>query len=150
MFIYEKDGTLDIMFQKGQFPAADENSVDILLKKVDGAVKILIDGSPLKESSNNSNGLLGITSLQLSVSPTEANITAGGDPVILTVSNATGTIKCSKKADGSTSTGLSRSINGNEITVTAGANATAGTWIYTVSDDNDSVDVTFTVTAKEG
>ena len=25
--------------------------------------------------------------------------------------------------------------------------ATAGTWIYTVSDDNDSVDVTFTVTS---
>ena len=145
MFIYEKDGTLDIMFQKTQFPATEDSKVDIMLKKVGDEVQILINGSPLKESSNNSNGLLGATSSQLSVSPTEANITAGGDPVILTVSNATGTIKCSKKADGSTSTGLSRSINGNEITVTAGANATAGTWIYTVSDDNDSVDITFTV-----
>lgn len=145
MFIYEKDGTLDIMFQKTQFPATEDSKVDIMLKKVGDEVQILINGSPLKESSNNSNGLLGATSSQLSVSPTEANITAGGDPVILTVSNATGTIKCSKKADGSTSTGLSRNINGDKITVTAGANATAGTWIYTVSDDNDSVDVTFTV-----
>lgn len=145
MFIYEKDGTLDIMFQKTQFPATEDSKVDIMLKKVGDEVQILIDGSPLKEASNNSNGLLGATSSQLSVSPTEANITAGGDPVILTVSNATGTIKCSKKADGSTSTGLSRNINGDKITVTAGANATAGTWIYTVSDDNDSVDVTFTV-----
>ena len=145
MFIYEKDGTLDIMFQKTQFPATEDSKVDIMLKKVGDEVQILINGSPLKEASNNSNGLLGATSSQLSVSPTEANITAGGDPVILTVSNATGTIKCSKKADGSTSTGLSRNINGDKITVTAGANATAGTWIYTVSDDNDSVDVVFTV-----
>lgn len=147
MFIYEKDGTLDIMFQKTQFPATEDSKVDIMLKKVGDEVQILINGSPLKESANSSNGLLGATSSQLSVSPTEANITAGGDPVILTVSNATGTLKCAKKADGSTSTGLSRSINGNEITVTAGANATAGIWIYTVSDDNDSVDVTFTVSA---
>ena len=145
MFIYEKDGTLDIMFQKTQFPAVDENSVDILLKKVGDEVQILINGSPLTGSKNSNSNLLGSSAASLTVSPTEANITAGGDPVILTVSNATGTIKCSKKADGSTSTGLSRSINGNEITVTAGANATAGTWIYTVSDDNDSVDVTFTV-----
>lgn len=145
MFIYEKDGTLDIMFQKTQFPAVEDSKVDIMLKKVGDEVQILINGSPLKESSNNSNELLGETSSHLSVSPTEANITAGGDPVILTASNVTGTLKCAKKAEGSTSTGLSRNINGNEITVTAGANATAGTWIYTVSDDNDSVDVTFTV-----
>lgn len=145
MFIYEKDGTLDIMFQKTQFPATEDSKVDIMLKKVGDEVQILINGSPLKESSNNSNELLGETSSHLSVSPTEATITAGGDPVILTASNVTGTLKCAKKAEGSTSTGLSRNINGNEITVTAGANATAGTWIYTVSDDNDSVDVTFTV-----
>lgn len=138
MFIYEKDGTLDIMFQKGQFPAANENSVDILLKKVDGAVKILIDGKTL-----DTNGTL-------SVSPTSANITGGGESVVLTVSNATGTIKCAKKATGSTATGLSRVISDNKITVTASDSATAGTWIYTVSDDNDSVDVTFTVAAKEG
>lgn len=138
MFIYEKDGTLDIMFQKGQFPAADENSVDILLKKVDGAVKILIDGKTI-----DTNGAL-------NVSPTSANITGGGESVVLTVSNATGTIKCAKKSTGSTATGLSRVISDNKITVTASDSATAGTWIYTVSDDNDSVDVTFTVTAKEG
>lgn len=135
MFIYEKDGTLDIMFQKGQFPAANENSVDILLKKVGDEVKIMIQGKTLD------------TDGALSVSPTEANITGGGDSVELTVSNATGTIKCSKKATGSTATGLSRVISGNKITVTAAADATAGTWIYTVSDDNDSVDVTFTVSA---
>ena len=145
MFIYEKDGTLDIMFQKTQFPAVNENSVDILLKKVGDEVQILINGSPLTGSKNSNSNLLGSTTGSLSVFPTEANITAGGDPVILTVSNATGTIKCSKKAEGSTSTGLSRNINGDKITVTAGANATAGIWIYTVSDDNDSVDVTFTV-----
>ena len=138
MFIYEKDGTLDIMFQKGQFPAESENSVDILLKKVDGAVKILIDGKTI-----DTNGAL-------SVSPTSANITGGGESVVLTVSNATGTIKCAKKATGSTATGLSRVISDNKITVTASDSATAGTWIYTVSDDNDSVDVTFTVAAKEG
>jgi len=138
MFIYEKNGTLDIMFQKGQFPAADENSVDILLKKVDGAVKILIDGKTI-----DTNG-------SLSVSPTSADITGGGESVVLTVSNATGTIKCAKKSTGSTATGLSRVISDNTITVTASDSATAGTWIYTVSDDNDSVDVTFTVTAKEG
>ena len=136
MFIYEKDGTLDIMFQKTQFPAANENSVDILLKKVDGQVKILIDGKTL-----DTNGAL-------SVSPTTADITGGGEAVVLTVSNATGTIKCAKKATGSTATGLSRVISDNKITVTASDSATAGTWIYTVSDDNDSVDVTFTVTAK--
>lgn len=138
MFIYEKNGTLDIMFQKTQFPSVNENSVDILLKKVDGAVKILIDGKIL-----DTNGAL-------SVSPTSANITGGGESVVLTVSNATGTIKCAKKSTGSTATGLSRVISENKITVTASDSATAGTWIYTVSDDNDSVDVTFTVTAKEG
>ncbi len=135
MFIYEKDGTLDIMFQKSQFPAADANSVDILLKKVGDEVKILIDGKTI-----DTNG-------ELSVSPTSANITGGGESVELTVSKATGTIKCAKKSAGSTATGLSRVISGNKITVTAAADATAGTWIYTVSDDNDSVDVTFTVTA---
>lgn len=135
MFIYEKDGTLNIMFQKTQFPAADENSVDILLKKVGDEVKILIDGKTLD------------TDGALSVSPTSANITGGGESVELTVSNATGTIKCAKKSTGSTATGLSRVISGSKITVTAAADATAGTWIYTVSDDNDSVDVTFTVSA---
>lgn len=145
MFIYEKDGTLDIMFQKTQFPATEDSKVDIMLKKVGDEVQILINGSPLKESSNNSNGLLGATSSQLSVSPTEANITAGGDPVILTVTNATGKIKCSKKSG--SSTGLSNDIDqsAGKITVTASASATAGTWIYTVRDDNDSVDVVFTV-----
>lgn len=138
MFIYEKDGTLDIMFQKTQFPAADENSVDILLKKVDGAVKILIDGKTL-----DTNGAL-------TVSPTSADITGGGDSVVLTVTNATGKIKCSKKSG--SATGLSNDIDqsAGKITVTASDSATAGTWIYTVRDDNDSVDVTFTVTAKEG
>ena len=138
MFIYEKDGTLDIMFQKGQFPAANENSVDILLKKVDGEVKILIDGKTL-----DTNGAL-------SVSPTTANITGGGESVELTVSNATGKIKCSKKSGNAT--GLSNEIDQStgKITVTASASATAGTWVYNVRDDNDSVDVTFTVTAQGG
>lgn len=142
MFIYEKDGTLDIMFQKTQFPATEDSKVDIMLKKVGDEVQILINGQPLNGGNE--------PTAKLSVSPTEANITAGGDPVVLTVSNAVGAIKCSKKSQGSTSTGLSRVIDENTITVTAGAEATAGIWIYTVSDDNDSVDVTFTVTAKEG
>lgn len=133
MFIYEKDGTLDIMFQRTQFPATEDSKVDIMLKKADNKVQILINGKPI-----DTNGAL-------SVSPTSANITAGGATVQLTVSNATGTIKCAKKSSGSTATGLSRVINENTITVTASAEATAGTWIYTVSDDNDSVDVTFTV-----
>lgn len=139
MFIYEKDGTLDIMFQKTQFPATEDSKVDIMLKKVGDKVQILINGEPLNGGSE--------PAAKLSVSPTEANITAGGDPVVLTVSNAVGAIKCAKKAQGSTSTGLSRVIDENTITVTAGAEATAGIWIYTVSDDNDSVDVTFTVSA---
>lgn len=135
MFIYEKDGTLNMIFQKSQFPATSAEGVDISLQKVDDAVKILINGKPI-----DTNG-------SLSVSPTEANITAGGESVVLTVSNATGTIKCAKKTEGSTSTGLSRTISDNVITVTASAEATEGTWIYTVSDDVDSVDVTFTVSA---
>ena len=135
MFIYEKDGTLDMIFQKTQFPATEDSKVDIMLKKTGDTVQILINGKPI-----DTNGAL-------SVSPTSADITAGGEAVVLTVSNATGTIKCSKKATGSTATGLSRVISDNKITVTAAADATAGTWIYTVSDDVDSVDVTFTVAA---
>lgn len=135
MFIYEKDGALNMIFQKSQFPATEDSKVDIMLKKVDNKVQILINGVPI-----DTNGAL-------SVSPTSADITAGGESVVLTVSNATGTIKCAKKASGSTATGLSRVISENTITVTASAEATAGTWIYTVSDDVDSVDVTFTVSA---
>lgn len=135
MLIYEKDGALKFILEQGAQENLDLSNPDITITKESGKVEILIGNKAL-----DTNGSLEVT-------PTTANITAGGSTVKLTASNVTGTLKCVKKAEGSTSTGLSRTISGNEITVTATANATAGTWIYTVSDDNDSVDVTFTVTA---
>lgn len=135
MLIYEKDGALKFILEQGAQENLDLSSPDITLTKESGKVEILIGNKAL-----DTNGALEVT-------PTTANITAGGSTVKLTASNVTGTLKCNKKAEGSTSTGLTGTISGNEITVTATANATAGTWIYTVSDDNDSVDVTFTVTA---
>lgn len=135
MLIYEKDGALMFILEQGAQENLDLSNPDITLTKESGKVEILIGNKAL-----DTNGALEVT-------PTTANITAGGSTVKLTASNVTGTLKCNKKAEGSTSTGLTRTISGNEITVTATANATAGTWIYTVSDDNDSVDVTFTVTA---
>lgn len=135
MLIYEKDGALKFILEQGAQENLDLSSPDITLTKESGKVEILIGNKAL-----DTNGALEVT-------PTKANITAGGSTVKLTASNVTGTLKCIKKAEGSTSTGLTKTISGNEITVTATANATAGTWIYTVSDDNDSVDVTFTVTA---
>ena len=135
MLIYEKDGALKFILEQGAQENLDLSSPDITLTKESGKVEILIGNKAL-----DTNGALKVT-------PTTANITAGGSTVKLTASNVTGTLKCIKKAEGSTSTGLTKTISGNEITVTATANATAGTWIYTVSDDNDSVDVTFTVTA---
>lgn len=135
MLIYEKDGALKFILEQGAQENLDLSSPDITLTKESGKVEILIGNKAL-----DTNGALEVT-------PTTANITAGGSTVKLTASNVTGILKCNKKAEGSTSTGLTKTISGNEITVTATANATAGTWIYTVSDDNDSVDVTFTVTA---
>lgn len=135
MLIYEKDGALMFILEQGAQENLDLSNPDITLTKESGKVEILIGNKAL-----DTNGALEVT-------PTTANITAGGSTVKLTASNVTGTLKCIKKAEGSTSTGLTKTISGNEITVTATANATAGTWIYTVSDDNDSVDVTFTVTA---
>lgn len=135
MLIYEKDGALMFILEQGAQENLDLSNPDITLTKESGKVEILIGNKAL-----DTNGALKVT-------PTTANITAGGSTVKLTASNVTGTLKCIKKAEGSTSTGLTKTISGNEITVTATANATAGTWIYTVSDDNDSVDVTFTVTA---
>lgn len=135
MLIYEKDGALKFILEQGAQENLDLSNPDITITKESGKVEILIGNKAL-----DTNGSLEVT-------PTTANITAGGSTVKLTASNVTGTLKCNKKAEGSTSTGLTRTISGNEITVTATANATAGTWIYTVSDDNDSVDVTFTVTA---
>ena len=135
MLIYEKDGALMFILEQGAQENLDLSNPDITLTKESGKVEILIGNKAL-----DTNGALEVT-------PTTANITAGGSTVKLTASNVTGTLKCNKKAEGSTSTGLTKTISGNEITVTATANATAGTWIYTVSDDNDSVDVTFTVTA---
>jgi hypothetical protein len=135
MLIYEKDGALMFILEQGAQENLDLSSPDITLTKESGKVEILIGNKAL-----DTNGALKVT-------PTTANITAGGSTVKLTASNVTGTLKCIKKAEGSTSTGLTKTISGNEITVTATADATAGTWIYTVSDDNDSVDVTFTVTA---
>ena len=135
MLIYEKDGALKFILEQGAQENLDLSSPDITLTKESGKVEILIGNKAL-----DTNGALKVT-------PTTANITAGGSTVKLTASNVTGTLKCIKKAEGSTSTGLTKTISGNEITVTATANAIAGTWIYTVSDDNDSVDVTFTVTA---
>lgn len=135
MLIYEKDGALMFILEQGAQENLDLSSPDITLTKESGKVEILIGSKAI-----DTNGALKVT-------PTTANITAGGSTVKLTASNVTGTLKCIKKAEGSTSTGLTKTISGNEITVTATANATAGTWIYTVSDDNDSVDVTFTVTA---
>lgn len=135
MLIYEKDNALKFVLGRGAQEKLDLSDPDIEITKASGKVEIIIKGKTL-----DSNGALEVT-------PTTANITAGGDAVELTASNVTGTLKCNKKADGSTSTGLTRTISGNKIKVTATANATAGTWIYTVSDDNDSVDVTFTVTA---
>lgn len=135
MLIYEKDGALKFILEQGAQENLDLSSPDITLTKESGKVEILIGSKAI-----DTNGALKVT-------PTTANITAGGSTVKLTASNVTGTLKCIKKAEGSTSTGLTKTISGNEITVTATANATAGTWIYTVSDDNDSVDVTFTVTA---
>nr|DAO10786.1 MAG TPA: hypothetical protein [Caudoviricetes sp.] len=135
MLIYEKDGALMFILEQGAQENLDLSNPDITLTKESGKVEILIGSKAI-----DTNGALKVT-------PTKANITAGGSTVKLTASNVTGTLKCNKKAEGSTSTGLTKTISGNEITVTATANATAGTWIYTVSDDNDSVDVTFTVTA---
>lgn len=135
MLIYEKDGALMFILEQGAQENLDLSNPDITLTKESGKVEILIGSKAI-----DTNGALKVT-------PTTANITAGGSTVKLTASNVTGTLKCIKKAEGSTSTGLTKTISGNEITVTATANATAGTWIYTVSDDNDSVDVTFTVTS---
>lgn len=135
MLIYEKDGALKFILEQGAQENLDLSNPDITITKESGKVEILIGSKVI-----DTNGALKVT-------PTTANITAGGSTVKLTASNVTGTLKCIKKAEGSTSTGLTKTISGNEITVTATANATAGTWIYTVSDDNDSVDVTFTVTA---
>lgn len=135
MLIYEKDGALKFILEQGAQENLDLSNPDITITKESGKVEILIGNKTL-----DTNGALEVT-------PTTANITAGGSPVKLTASNVTGKLKCVKKAEGSTAVGLSKTISGNEITVTAPANATAGTWIYTVSDDNDSVDVTFTVTA---
>lgn len=135
MFIYEKDSALKFILEQGAQENLDLSSPDITLTKESGKVEILIGSKTL-----DTNGALQVT-------PTTANITAGGSTVKLTASNVTGTLKCVKKAEGSTTTGLTKTISGNEITVTATPNAKAGTWIYTVSDDNDSVDVTFTVTS---
>lgn len=135
MLIYEKDGALKFILEQGAQENLDLSNPDITITKESGKVEILIGNKAL-----DTNGSLEVT-------PTTANITIGGSPVKLTASNVTGKLKCVKKAEGSTAVGLSNTISGNEITVTATANATAGTWIYTVSDDNDSVDVTFTVTA---
>lgn len=135
MLIYEKDGALKFILEQGAQENLDLSSPDITLTKESGKVEILIGSKVI-----DTNGALEVT-------PTTANITAGGSTVKLIASNVTGTLKCNKKAEGSTCIGLTKTISGNEITVTATANATAGTWIYTVSDDNDSVDVTFTVTA---
>lgn len=135
MFIYERDSSLKFILEQGAQENLDLSSPDITLTKESGKVEILIGSKAI-----DTNGALQVT-------PTTANITAGGSPVKLTASNVTGTLKCVKKAEGSTTTGLTKTISGNEITVTATPNAKAGTWIYTVSDDNDSVDVTFTVTS---
>lgn len=135
MLIYEKDGALKFILEQGAQENLDLSSPDITLTKESGKVEILIGNKAL-----DTNGALEVT-------PTTANITAGGSPVQLTANNVTGKLKCLKKAEGSTTTGLSNTISGNKITVTAPASVKAGTWIYTVSDDNDSVDVTFTVTA---
>lgn len=136
MFIYERDNALKFVLEQGAQENLDLSSPDITLTKESGKVEILIGSKAI-----DTNGALQVT-------PTTANITAGGSPVKLTASNVTGTLKCNKKSEGSTSIGLTRTISGHEITVTANANATAGTWIYTVSDDNDSVDVTFTVASS--
>lgn len=135
MFIYERDSALKFILEQGAQENLDLSNPDITLTKESGKVEILIGSKTL-----DTNGALQVT-------PTTANITAGGSTVKLTASNVTGTLKCVKKAEGSTTTGLTKTISGNEITVTATPNAKAGTWIYTVSDDNDSVDVTFTVTS---
>ena len=135
MLIYEKDSALKFILEQGAQENLDLSSPDITLTKESGKVEILIGSKAI-----DTNGALQVT-------PTTANITAGGSTVKLTASNVTGTLKCNNKSGGSTSTGLAGTISGHEITVTANTNATAGTWIYTVSDDNDSVDVTFTVTS---
>lgn len=135
MLIYEKDGALKFILEQGAQENLDLSNPDITITKESGKVEILIGSKAI-----DTNGALEVT-------PTTADITIGGSPVKLTASNVTGKLKCVKKAEGSTAVGLSKTISGNEITVTAPASATAGTWICTVSDDNDSVDVTFTVTA---
>lgn len=135
MFIYEKDNALKFVLEQGSQENLDLSSPDITLTKESGKVEILIGDKAIE-----TNGPLEVT-------PTTADITAGGSSVKLTASNVTGTLKCVKKAEGSTTKGLTKTISGNEITVTATPNAKAGTYIYTVSDDHDSVEVTFTVMA---
>lgn len=135
MLIYEKDGALKFILEHGPQEKLDLMKPDITLTKESDKVEILIGSKAI-----DTNGALEVT-------PTTADITAGGSSVKLTASNVTGTLKCVKKAEGSTTTGLTKTISGNEITVTATPNAKAGTYIYTVSDDHDSVEVTFTVMA---
>ena len=135
MFIYERDNALKFILEQGAQENLDLSSPDITLTKESDKVEILIGSKVI-----DTNGALQVT-------PTTANITAGGSPVKLTASNVTGKLKCVKKAEGSTTTGLTKTISGDEITVTAPPNVNAGTYIYTVSDDHDSVEVTFTVIA---
>lgn len=135
MLIYEKDGALMFILEQGAQENLDLSNPDITLTKESGKVEILIGSKAI-----DTNGALEVT-------PTTANITIGGSPVQITANNVTGKLKCIKKEEGSTSVGLKKTISGNKITVTAPVDATTGVWIYTVSDDNDSVDVTFTVTA---
>lgn len=135
MLIYEKDGALMFILEQGAQENLDLSNPDITLTKESGKVEILIGSKAI-----DTNGALEVT-------PTTADITIGGSPVQITANNVKGKLKCIKKEEGSTSVGLKKTISGNEITVTAPVDATTGVYIYTVSDDNDSVDVTFTVTA---
>lgn len=88
MLIYEKDGALKFILEQGAQENLDLSNPDITITKESGKVEILIGNKAL-----DTNGSLQVT-------PTTANITAGGSTVKLTASNVTGTLKCVKKAEG--------------------------------------------------
>ena len=84
MFIYERGNALKFILEHGPQENLDLSSPDITLTKESGKVEILIGSKAI-----DTNGALQVT-------PTTANITAGGSTVKLTASNVTGTLICIK------------------------------------------------------
>ena len=154
MYIYQEDDKLNFTFKKEASPLAKGEKAGIELSK-EGILELLKGRKQevqqtIKEEVKSNVELNSTvvdedttTEVITNLLPNVSSITiAAGSEMDVEFSNITGTLKASRTKG---AVGVSRVINDNVITFTTKEETKPGVRVFTVSDDNENVDITVIV-----